>query len=98
MGVKKLFEEGHKGCIVTTDRNAKIKPLFLADVEDESGKIPPRMVDIKNEFSQLVLSDMHVLTPADYNRAWAYLPNPEDFDFYKILNWKYTPAKEFRRG
>ncbi len=98
MGVKKLFEEGHKGCIVTTDRSAKIKPLFLADVEDESGRIPPRMVDIKNEFSQLVLSDMHVLTPADYNRAWAYLPNPEEFDFYKILNWKYVSTKEWRRG
>ncbi len=96
MGVKKLYEHGLKGCIVSTTREAEIVPIFLKDIEDESGKIPPRLVNIKTEFSRLVLSDMHVLNQTDYDRAREYLNNPEDFDFYKILNWKYEQTTVLR--
>jgi 6-phosphofructokinase 1 len=30
---------------------------------------------------------MHYITPEDYEAAKAYLPNPEEYDFRKILNW-----------
>lgn len=96
MGVKKLFEHGLKGCIVSTTRSAEIVPIFLKDLEDESGKIPPRLVDINTEFSRLVLSDLHVLTENDYERAAKYLPNPKEFDFYKILNWDFKASSSLR--
>ena len=35
MGVKKLYEQGKKGCIVATTRGADIVPIFLKDVEDK---------------------------------------------------------------
>jgi 6-phosphofructokinase 1 len=96
MGVKKLYEQGCKGCIVSTTRTAEIKPLFLVDIEDESGKIPPRLVNIDTEFSKLIISDLHVLNETDYDKARAYLANPEEYDFFKILNWEYEPATMLR--
>lgn len=96
MGVKKLYEHGLKGCIVSTTREAEIVPIFLKDIEDETGKIPPRLVNIKTEFARLVLSDLHVLNQNDYEKARSFFPNPEDFDFYKILNWKFEPSSMLR--
>ena len=96
MGVKQLYEQGKTGCIVSTTRTAEIKPLFLKDVEDETGKIPPRLVDIDTEFARLVLSDLHMLTEADYDRAKTWLQVPEAFDFFRILNWKYEPETLLR--
>jgi 6-phosphofructokinase 1 len=96
MGVKKLYEQGYKGCIVTTTRKAEIKPIFMKDIEDETGKIPPRLVDINTEFARLVLSDLHVLNENDYEKAKAYLDNPAEFDFYNILDWHYEPSAMLR--
>lgn len=92
MGVKKLYEEGYKGCIVSTTRNAEIVPIFMKDIEDETGKIPPRLVNINTEFSQLVMSDMHVLTTRDYDEAKKWVSIPEAFDFYRILEWDAEKA------
>ncbi|MCB0519927.1 MAG: 6-phosphofructokinase [Lewinellaceae bacterium] len=96
MGVKRLYEQGFKGCIVSTTRMAEIKPIFMKDIEDETGKIPPRLVDINTEFARLVLSDLHVLNESDYEKARPYLPNPEEYDFYKILDWTYEPSAMLR--
>lgn len=93
MGVRKLFKEGHSGCIVSTSSKADIRPIFLKDIEDETGKIPPRLVDTESEFAKMVFNDMHVLTELDYDKARKYIPNPEDYDFYKILNWDFSPEK-----
>jgi 6-phosphofructokinase 1 len=30
---------------------------------------------------------MHYITEADYEEAKAYIENPEEYDFRKILNW-----------
>jgi 6-phosphofructokinase 1 len=30
---------------------------------------------------------MDYITPDDYEAAKKYLPNPEEYDFKKILNW-----------
>lgn len=96
MGVKRLYEQGHKGCIVSTTRDAQIKPLFLKDIEDENGKIPPRLVDINTEFARLVLGDLHVLKKEDYERAKQYVSIPEELDFYRILEWDYDPKAMLR--
>ncbi len=92
MGVRKLFEHGLRGCIVSTNAAGEIVPLFMKDIEDESGKIPPRLVNIKSEFSQLILSDLHVLTEQDYGKVQGMLAHPEQYDFHKLLNWKFAPS------
>ncbi len=87
-GVMKLFQEGISGCMVTADPAGNIKPLYLKDVEDENGKIKPRLVDINSERAQLVYqNNLHYLTKDDYKEAKKYLPKPEEYDFHKILNW-----------
>lgn len=92
MGVKKLFDEGISGVIVSTSSKANIEGIPLNSLEDpETGKIPPRPVDIHSELASMVFSDLHILCEPDYEKARAYVSNPEDFDFYKILNWEFDP-------
>jgi 6-phosphofructokinase 1 len=87
-GVMKLFQEGVTGCMVTADPAGNISPLYLRDVEDENGKVKPRLVNINSERAQLVFNNnLHFLTKEDYTEAKKYLKNPEEYDFYKILNW-----------
>jgi len=92
MGVKKLFDRGETGCIVSTSSKADIQALSLNDLKDESGKIPPRLVDLDTEFARLVLSDFHVLCEPDYEKAKILVSDPEEYDFYKILNWDFDPS------
>ena len=88
MGVKKLYDQGLRGCIVSTSADSDIRPLFLADIEDKAtGKIPPRLVDIRSELAQMVFSDLHVIRSADYEAASQYLDDPAAYDFFKILEW-----------
>ncbi|MGD2035885.1 MAG: 6-phosphofructokinase [Bacteroidales bacterium] len=87
-GVMKLFQEGVTGCMVTADPAGNISPLYLKDVEDENGKVKPRLVNINSERAQLIFhNNLHFITKSDYQAAKKFLTNPEDFDFYKILNW-----------
>lgn len=88
LGVMKLFQEGVTGCMVTVDHLGKVSPLFLKDVEDEHGKVKPRLVNIESEMVKTILfNNMHYITKADYKEAKKYVDNPEEFDFYAILNW-----------
>ncbi len=88
LGVYKLFSQGITGCMVTTDRKGDIAPLYLKDVEDEHGKVKPRLVNVEAEKVQLVFANnLHYITKEDYRAAKKYVPVPEEFDFYKILNW-----------
>ncbi len=88
IGVKKIFDEGATGCMVTVDPIGDVSPLYLKDVEDENGKVKPRLVDINCQKSQLVLrNNMHFIRETDYVAAKQYVENPEDFDLLKILNW-----------
>lgn len=92
MGVRKLFREGFSGCIVCADGEGNIAPVFLKDIEDpKTGKIPPRLVDIHADYTQMVLNDLHCLTPEDYEAAREFVDIPEEYDFYRILNWEYNP-------
>ena len=88
MGVYELFKEGKTGCMVYIDEDGNPKPLFLKDIQNAEGKIPPRRVDIdgglaRNYFEHLC----HYITPADYEAAKEWVSNPEEYDFKKILNW-----------
>lgn len=87
IGVKKLFDQGISGCIVSANSNGDIAPLFLKDFEDESGKVPPRLVDINSDMAQLFINSLSYIRERDYEKATAYLKNPEEYDLKKILNW-----------
>jgi 6-phosphofructokinase len=88
LGVFKLFKEGKTGCMVTVDRGGRIMPLYLKDVEDKNGKVKPRLVNVETENVQLIFrNNLHFITKADYRGAKKYVTNPEDYDFYKILEW-----------
>lgn len=88
LGVYKLFSEGISGCMVTVNPHGDVAPLYLKDVEDEKGKVKPRLVKIDSEKVQAVFNEnMQYVTPEDYEAAKKYVPNPEVYDFKKILNW-----------
>ena len=87
-GIMKLFQEGVTGCMVTADPAGNVAPLFLKDVEDENGKVRPRLVNINSERVQLVYhNNLHYVTRDDYKEIKKYVPNPEEYDFMKILQW-----------
>ena len=87
-GVKKLFDKGVSGAMVTANPKGEIEPLYLKDVEDENGKIKPRLVNLSGPKAELIFNEgLQYIGPADYEAAKAYLPNPEDYDFKKILRW-----------
>ena len=89
MGVYQLFSEGKTGCMVYADQAGQVSPLYLKDLQDPTtGKIPPRLVDIDSDkFKSVIDNILSYITPADYEKAKAYVANPEDYDFKKILNW-----------
>jgi len=88
LGTYKLFKEGLSGCMVTVDRKGNITPLFLKDVEDENGKVKPRLVNVETDKVQLIYrNNLHFITKADYRGAKKYVERPEEYDFYKILEW-----------
>ncbi len=86
LGVKKLYDEGISGCIVSANSTGDIKPLYLADFEKD-GKIPPRLVDMDSQIAKLFFESMNFIKEKDYEQARDYVSNPEDYDLKKILNW-----------
>ncbi|NLB54416.1 MAG: 6-phosphofructokinase [Lentisphaerae bacterium] len=87
-GVKKLFDDGITACVVTADQLGNVSPLYLKDVEDEHGKVKPRLVNMDVPKIQLVYNNgLQFIGENDYEAASKLVPNPEDFDFRKILNW-----------
>ncbi len=89
MGVYKLFAQGNTGCMVYVNQEGFVTPLYLKDLEDPfTHKIPPRLVNLACDKFQAVIDNiLNYITPADYEAAKAYVKNPEEFDFHKILNW-----------
>ncbi len=89
MGVKKLFDQGVTGCMVTSDQKGDIAPLYLKDVEDANGKVRPRLVNIESQKAKMVYGfNQQYITLEDYEAASEFVQNPEDYDFFKILNWE----------
>ena len=87
IGVKKLFDDGKTGCIVTTSTDGDVTPMYLADHQDENGIIQPRLVDIKAPISKLYFRNLHFISKQDYKDASPYFDNPKDYDFHEILKW-----------
>jgi ATP-dependent phosphofructokinase / diphosphate-dependent phosphofructokinase len=88
MGVKRLFDQGITGCMVTSDHCGDIAPLYLKDVEDEYGKVKTRLVNMEGQKARLVYEDgLQYLTENDYAAASKYLSDPAEYDFKKILSW-----------
>ena len=88
MGVYELFKDGKTGCMVYIDQDGNPKPLFLKDIQNTEGKIPPRRVDIDGGLARNYYEHLcHYITPADYEAAKEWISNPEEYDFKKILNW-----------
>lgn len=86
IGVKKLFEEGHTGCMVAVNLEEEVIPVYLKDVEDEKGKIRTRLVNIEKEVVRQTFSEnIYYLTAADQKAAKEWLPNPEEFEYVRIL-------------
>ena len=97
MGVKQLFDAGQTGCMVTVDALGNVNPLFLKDVENEHGKIRTRLVDIEsNKIKMVYAENQQYIVKEDYEAARRYLPNPEDYDFFNILNWTEADIKAGR--
>ena len=90
MGVYQLYKEGKTGCMVYVDSYGNVSPLYLADLQDpETGKIPPRIVDINSGTAQNYYEYIaHYVTEDDYEAVRALgIENPEAYDFKKILEW-----------
>lgn len=87
-GVKKLYDEGRSGCMVTASNTGEISPLYLEDVEDEHGKIKPRLVDMNGAKAKLIFEHgLQFIEPGDYEEAKKFVDHPESYDFREILNW-----------
>jgi 6-phosphofructokinase len=88
LGVYSLFIKGETGCMTTIDRGGNISPLYLKDVEDKNGKVKPRLVNMESEAVQVIFrNNLHYITKEDYRAAKKYVKNPEEYDFFKILEW-----------
>ncbi|MGB7393829.1 MAG: 6-phosphofructokinase [Pricia sp.] len=86
IGVKKLFDEEKSGCMVTANSRGEVTPLYLSDIQDEHGKIAPRLVEIDSEIVKLCFQNLYYLEKSDYESAKAFLTDPSEYDFDKILN------------
>ena len=87
-GVKKLYDEGRTGCMVTASPSGKISPLYLEDVEDEHGKIKPRLVNMSGAKAKLIFEHgLQFIEPGDYEEAKEWLDDPKQYDFMEILKW-----------
>lgn len=89
IGVKKLYDQGITGCIVSANSRGDISPLYLKDFEDENGKVQPRLVDIESDMAQLFINNLTYIKEKDYKKAKKYVEDPSIYDFKKILNWEY---------
>ena len=86
MGVKKLYDEGHTGCIVVAKANGEISPLHLKDIEDpKTGKIKTRLVDVNAADYKLAFSNLHYVKHENYKEIGKIVQHPEDYDLEKIL-------------
>ena len=88
IGVYDLYKQGATGCMVYVGASGEASPLYLEDLQGPDGKIPPRLVDIEGHgATTLIKNNLQFIEPSDYEAAKEYVDDPEEYDFYKILNW-----------
>ncbi len=86
IGVKKLYDEGHTGCMVAVNLEEEVIPVYLKDVEDENGKIRTRLVNMEKEvIRQTFRESIYYLDAEDREAAGEWLENPEEFEYASIL-------------
>ena len=86
IGVKKLYEEGHTGCMVAVNLEEEVIPVYLKDVEDGNGKIRTRLVNVEKEVvHQTLYENIYYLTEADREKAKEWLKHPEEYEYRTIL-------------
>lgn len=91
IGVKKLYDEGHSGCMVAVNLEEEVIPVYLKDVEDEHGKIRTRLVNIDKEVVRQTLAEnIYYLTAQDRSLARKWLADPEPFEYERILGCNYV--------
>jgi 6-phosphofructokinase 1 len=87
-GTYKLFKEGLTGCMIIQNHKGDIEPLYMKDVEDERGKVRPRLVNIDSDRVKLIFdNNLHYISKNDYKAARKFLKDPDEYDFKKILEW-----------
>lgn len=87
-GVKKLYDEGQTGCMVTANQLGKIEPLYLDDVADQDGKVKPRLVNMDGDKARMIYNNgLQFIEPGDYEIAKHFVDNPKQYDFRAILGW-----------
>jgi ATP-dependent phosphofructokinase / diphosphate-dependent phosphofructokinase len=87
-GTYKLFKEGLTGCMIIQNHKGDVEPLYMKDVEDNQGKVRPRLVNIDSDRVRLVFdNNLHYITKNDYKAARKYVDDPDEYDFKKILEW-----------
>ena len=89
-GVVRLFKEVKSACIINANSTGDIEPLYLANIQDENGKVPPRLVNIESDLARLCFKNLDFLEVTDLADANKYLDNPEDYLFSSILYWPET--------
>ncbi len=87
IGVKKLYDEGVTGCIVSANSRGDISPLFLSEFENSDGKIPPRLVEMDSQIARLFFKNLHYIRKDDYELITSLVKDPATYDFNKILKW-----------
>lgn len=88
MGAYELFAKGETGCMVSVDAFGNASPLYLKDLQNEEGKIPPRRVDIAGASARNYYDNIcQYITEADYEAVAQYVGDPAAYDFRRILNW-----------
>ena len=86
IGVKKLYEEGHTGCMVAVNLEEEVIPVYLREVEDEHGKIRTRLVNVNKEVVRQTLQEnIYYLTENDRKEAEKWLEHPEEYEYQYIL-------------
>jgi 6-phosphofructokinase 1 len=90
-GVVRLFKEGKSACIVNANSTGDIEPLYLENIQDENGKVKPRLVDIESDLAILCFKNLDYLEYTDLAAAKKYFDNPEHYLFSSILNWPEIP-------
>ena len=79
MGVYELYSKGETGCMVYVDKNGDPKPLYLKDLQNEEGKIPPRRVDINGGIARnYYLPVRHYIPPDASEGATDFVANPQE--------------------
>ncbi len=88
-GVKKLYDQGVTGAMVTSAPNGDISPLYLKNLTDNKGKIKPRLVSMNSQKAKMVFEDgLQYITDEDYTAVKEFFNiDPKEFDFRKILKW-----------